>query len=156
MTSFFNTYRWFVQWNSTDIAGYANVNSLYYTSSITDAIIQKLNETAKSLFSRFTDNYMEVNASKCYFLLPSGSRRSLSIEGLEANSFKVKKIGVHVDHKPYFKSHIKFYVKRLVKTQGTSSYNSCKPLWDRKSIIIHLKKGKNWLVFWNKKQHFRV
>lgn len=151
MTSFFNTYRWFVQ-----IYLDTQKLSLYYTSSITDAIIQKLNETAKSLFSRFTDNYMEVNASKCYFLLPSGSRRSLSIEGLEANSFKVEKIGVHVDRKPYFKSHIKFYVKRLVKTQGTSSYNSCKPLWDRKSIIIHLKKGKNWLVFWNKKQHFRV
>ena len=61
---------------------------------------------------------MEVNASKCYFLLPSGSRRSLSIEGLEANSFKVEKIGVHVDHKPYFKSHIKFYVKRLVKLKA--------------------------------------
>ena len=51
--------------NSTDIAHYVNDNTSYATANDIDSLIASLEETSKSLFTWFDNNFMKSNADKC-------------------------------------------------------------------------------------------
>ena len=63
-----------------DIASYADDNTPYTIGKSIEEVIQKLENTAKTLFQWFSNNQMKANADKCQFLCSSNSEVSLTIE----------------------------------------------------------------------------
>ena len=63
-----------------DIASYADDNTPYTTGNSMEEVIQKLENTAKTLFQWFSDNQTKANLDKCHFLCNSSSELCLTIE----------------------------------------------------------------------------
>ena len=70
----------FLIMENIDIASYADDNTPYTTGNSVKEVIQKLENTAKTLFQWFSDNQMKANSDKCHFLCNSNSEVSLTIE----------------------------------------------------------------------------
>ena len=51
-----------------DIASYADDNTPYTTENSIEEVIQKLENTAKTLFQWFSDKQMKAIPGKCHFL----------------------------------------------------------------------------------------
>ena len=77
----------FLTMKNIDIASYANDNTPYTTGNSMEEVIQKLENTAKTLFQWFSDNQMKANPDKCHFVCNSNSEVSLTIE-----TQKIKKV----------------------------------------------------------------
>ena len=90
-----------------DIASYADDNTPYTTGNSIEEVIQKLENTAKTLFQWFSDNQMKANPDKCHFLCNSNSEVSLTIETQKIKNSKFEKLlGIKLDSKLNFNSHI--------------------------------------------------
>ena len=59
---------------------YADDNTRYTTGNSIEEVIQKLENTMKTLFQWFSDNQMKANTDKCNFLCSSNSGVSLTIK----------------------------------------------------------------------------
>ena len=65
---------------NTDISRYADYNTPYTTGNSMEEVIQKLENTAKTLFQWFSNNQIKANSDKCHFLCNSNREVSLTIE----------------------------------------------------------------------------
>ena len=84
--------------NSTDIANFANDNTLYATANDIDSLVASLEEASKSLFTWFDNNLMKSNADKCRLLVSSNEKVAIKIGSHEiANTKREKLLGVHLD-----------------------------------------------------------
>ena len=78
----------FLIMENIDIASYADDNTPYTTLNSSEEIIQKLENTAKTLFPWFSDNQVKANPDQCHFLCNSNSEVSLIIETQEIKNSK--------------------------------------------------------------------
>ena len=103
----------FLFMKNIDIASYADDNTPYTTGSSIAEVIQKLENAAKTLFQWFSDNQMKANPDKCRFLCNSNSEVSLTIENQQIKNSKSEKLlGIKLDSKLNFNSHIYGIVKK--------------------------------------------
>ena len=97
----------FLTMKNIDIASYANDNTPYTTGNSMEEVIQKLENTAKTLFQWFSDNQMKANPDKCHFVCNSNSEVSLTIETQKIKNSKFEKLlGIKLDSKLNFNYHI--------------------------------------------------
>ena len=90
----------FLIMENIDIASYADDTTLYTTGNSTEEVIQKLEEAAKTLFQRFSENQMKANPDNCHFLCSSNREFSLIIENQEIKISKFQKLlGIKLDSK---------------------------------------------------------
>ena len=97
----------FLIMENIDISSYADNNSPYTTENYIGEVIQKLENTAKTLFQWLSDNQMKANPGRCHFLCSSNSEVSLTIETQKIKNNKFKKLlGIKLDSKFNFNFHI--------------------------------------------------
>ena len=87
-----------------DIASYTDDNTLYITANSMEEVIEKLENAAKTLFQWFSDNEMKANPDKRHFLC--SSNREVSLTQIIKNSKFEKLLGIKLDSKLNFNSHI--------------------------------------------------
>ena len=63
----------------TEIASYADDNTLYVISNNIDGIIKLLEEASEILFKWFNDNLMQINSDKCHLLVSSNNTVKIKI-----------------------------------------------------------------------------
>ena len=86
------------------MASYTDDNTLYITANSMDEVIEKLENAAKTLFRWFSDNEMKANPDKRHFLC--SSNREVSLTQIIKNSKFEKLLGIKLDSKLNFSSHI--------------------------------------------------
>ena len=88
------------------IASYADDNTPYTTGNSIEEVIKKSENAAQTLFQWFSDNQMKANPDKCHFLCNSSSEVSLTTETQKKKTKFEKLLGIKLDSKLNFNSHI--------------------------------------------------
>ena len=97
----------------TEIASYADDNTLYVISNNIDGIIKLLEEASEILFKWFNDNLMQINSDKCHLLVSSNNTVKIKIGYFDITNSKTEKLlGVKFDHKLPFNDHISELCKK--------------------------------------------
>ena len=115
-----------------EIANYADDNSPYEFSGSTDDVIKKLEEDAFYLLKWYEINYLVPNPDKWHLLLSeTGENLSIFIGNkFISNSNSEKILGVYVDNKLNFNTHINKLCKKasqkLHALARVSNFMSCK------------------------------
>ena len=97
----------------TDIASYADDNTLYIIDDTVEGVIKSLEEVSKKLFKWFDDNLMKSNADKCHLLVSTNETMKIQVENYNiANSKCEKLLGINFDHNLNFDKHLSELCKK--------------------------------------------
>ena len=103
----------FFIFEDTDIASYADDNTLYVIADNIDGVIKSLEEASEILFKWFNDNLMRINADKCKLLVTTNNTVKIKIGNFDiTNSKSEKLLRVKFDHKLSFDDHISELCKK--------------------------------------------
>ena len=128
---------------STDksiLCNYADHNALYTSGNDANAVINKLKQDFSKIFKWFYENFMILNLDKCCFLTlgfqdaqPNFSYDNITIKNLSEE----KILGITIDNKLSFKSHLK---------------NICKKANQKRNALARITKRKTFLNSFIKSQ----
>ena len=95
------------------IANYADDNTPYSTGNRIHNIISDLEQASDILSKWFIDNYLKANPDKYHLLLSETSETQLIVENVPiASSCCEKLLGIEIDHKLSFESHLESLCKK--------------------------------------------
>ena len=112
--------------NDTDIASYADGNTLYTSENTTSKVIQRLKECSGEMLTRFENNGMKANPEKCHLLVSKKNTSAIVtsdhiriyIIGIKIEcSLEQRRLGVIIDNQLTFKTCWIEPVKNLVHIQ---------------------------------------
>ena len=105
----------FLSIDKSTLCNYADDNTLYTSGNDANAVINKLKQDFSKIFKWFYENFMILNPDKCYFLTlgfqdaqPNFSYNNITIK----NVSEEKILGITIDNKLTFKSHLKNICKK--------------------------------------------
>ena len=99
--------------DNCNIASYADSNTPYTNDFSLKEVIQKLELTTNNLFEWFKNNHMKANADKYHLLVTRDTDVTAKIGEFDVrNSREEKLLGVKIDNKLYFESHISSLCKK--------------------------------------------
>ena len=100
--------------SGTDFTSYVDDNSSIYDSGNSlDEVISSLQELAEKLFQCFSHNQMRENTDKCHLIVSTDESIEIQVgESLTKNSTCEKLLGVKIDNKLNFDTHVKGFVRR--------------------------------------------
>ena len=104
----------FLEDENNYFANYADDTTPYYFGSTTTEVLDNLSCLTKKLFSWFANNQMKANDDKCHLILSSPEDDiAFQIENSTTKCSKVKKLlGVHIDYKLKFDTHVETICKK--------------------------------------------
>ena len=101
--------------SDTNFSSYADANSIYDSGKSIDEVISYLQELVEKLFQRFSHIQMKENTYKCHLMVSSDEPIEIRIGGsLIKNSTCEKFLGVKIDNKLNFATHVKDFVRRQI------------------------------------------
>ena len=93
----------------SEICNYADDNTLYYSANKNSQIIRDHSNDFETLTKWFYDNYMVLNSDKCHFMILGFQNQKFDFHYKNVfikNSAEEKILGITIDNKLNFKSHI--------------------------------------------------
>ena len=103
----------------------------------TDEVISSLQKSAEKLFQWFSHNQMKGNTDKCHLIVSTDEPIEIRVgESLIKNNICEKLLGVKIDNKLNFDTHVKGLCKKAKKTIKSSC----------KSYTIHVSRKKKLLM----------
>ena len=101
--------------DKSTLCNYTDDNTLHTSGDDANAVIDKLKQDFSKIFKVFYENFMILNPDKCYFLTlgfqdaqPNFSHNNIIIK----NVSEEKILGITIDNKLTFKSHLKNICKK--------------------------------------------
>ena len=154
----------FLSVDKSTLCNYADDNTLYTSGHDTNAVTNKLKQDFSKIFKWFYENFVILNPDKCYFLTlgfqdaqPNFSYNNIAIK----NVSEEKILGITIDNKLTFKSHLKniykkanqklnalaritkftspFQMKTLLDTFIKSQFSYCPLIWMFTSKVLNKK-----------------
>ena len=104
----------FFDLSQTDLASYADDNTLYVQANKIDEFITILGNDSIQLFKWFPENQMKANKDKCHLII-SCNNKKVSIERDDKkleNTSSEKSLGIIIDSKLSFKEHSNGIIKK--------------------------------------------
>ena len=96
-----------------DFASYADDNTPYASGDAVEDVIESLRVSSKSLFEWFLINQMKANPDKCHLLMSTAIPTNLDIGDVTIQNSECEKLlGVNIDSKLTFKSHLDSILKK--------------------------------------------
>ena len=100
----------------TDIASYADDNTLYTPGECIKSVIKKIESSSIKIFDWFSNNAMKGNPEKCHLILSNSEQTTGNINSvIIENSLCTKLLGIKIDNKLKFDSHINEMCKKAVQ-----------------------------------------
>ena len=123
--------------DNCNIASYADSNTPYTNDFSLKEVIKNLELTTNNLFEWFKNNQMKVNADKYHLLVTRDTDVTAKIGEFDVkNSREEKLLGVKIDNKLYFESHISSLCKKASqKLHALARVVNFVNLAKRKSLI---------------------
>ena len=105
-----------LSWDKSTLCNYADDDTLYTSDNDANAVISKLKLDFSKIFKWFYKSFMILNPDKCYFLTLGfqDAQPIFSCDNITVNeNVSVEKIlGITIDNKLTFKSHLKNICKK--------------------------------------------
>ena len=99
--------------SDTSIANYADANTTHATNKHLETLVRDLEQGSVTLLKWFTDNLLKANPEKYQFLVRTNEKRHLNVGEIEISNCKCEKlVGIKIDSKPMFDSHVKSLCKK--------------------------------------------
>ena len=107
----------FFEQKDFNFAAYADDNTPYFCDKNLEVLLSKLQICALKLFEWFSNNHMKMNSDKCHLILSSNDEnKKIELNGEAINNTQVQKLlGVHIDYKLKFDTHIESLCKKVGK-----------------------------------------
>ena len=95
------------------IANYADDNTLHATNKHLETVLKDLEQGSGTLLKWFTDNLLKANPEKYHLLVSTNEKRHLNVGEVEISNSKCEKLlGIKIDSKLMFDSHVKSLCKK--------------------------------------------
>ena len=99
--------------SDTDFSSYADGNTIYDSGNNINEVISSLKESAEKLFQWFSHNQMKGNTDKCHLTVSTDEPIEIRVgESLIKSSTCEKLLGVKIDNKLNFDTHVKGLCKK--------------------------------------------
>ena len=99
--------------NEVDFASYAVDNTPFVSGERLDDVLDSLKNASLKLFDWFSNNQMKANPDKCHLFTSATASIGIKIKDNEIlNSASEKLIGVTIDNKLNFNSHLQKIIKK--------------------------------------------
>ena len=96
-----------------DIVSNADENTPHATNKHLETVLKDLEQGSNTLLNWFTDNLVKANPEKYHLLVSTNGKRHLNVGEIEiSNSNCEKPLGIKMDSKPMFDSHVKSLCKK--------------------------------------------
>ena len=88
-------------------------NSIYDSGNSINEVISSLQESAKKLLQWFSHNQMKENTDKCHLIVSTDETIEIPVgESLIKNGTCEKLLGLKIDNKLTFDTHVRGFVRR--------------------------------------------
>ena len=124
---------------NSDLSNCANDNTLYSSGNDLEKVKQTLRQDFEIVTKWFYENYMVLNSGKCYFmcLVQNTVNEIFVYDNIEMKNSKEEKIlGVIIDNKLRFKSHVKNLCKK-----------ASQKIWALSRLINYLNDSEKKMIF---------
>ena len=125
---------------TTTLGNYADDNTMYFSDKNANIVMSRLRHAFAIISEWFYENYMDLNADKCHFLtvglnepLPDFSFNDTTVE----NIIEEKILGIVIDKKLNFKSHLKNTCKKANQKLSALSKLATLNQWNKMVIFFH-------------------
>ena len=112
-----NTLDMFFEQKMVNFAAYADDNTPYFCDENLDVLLCKLQICALKLFEWFSNNHIKMNSGKCHLIRSfNDENKKIKLNGEAVNNTQVQNLlGVHIDYKLKFDTHIESLCKKVGK-----------------------------------------
>ena len=134
---FLNDLSLFVE--NSDLSNYADGNTLYSSGNDLEKVKQTLRQDFEIVTKWFYENYMVLNSGKCHFMCLGQNtvNETFVYDNIEMKNSKEEKIlGVIIDNKLRFKSHVKNLCKK-----------ASQKIWALSRLINYLNDSEKEMIF---------
>ena len=124
---------------NSDLSNYADDNTLYSSGNDLEKVKQTLRQDFEIVTKWFYENYMVLNSDKCHFMCLGQNtvNETFVYDNTEMKNSKEEKIlGVIIDNKLRFKSHVKNLCKK-----------ASQKIWALSRLINYLNDSKKKIIF---------
>ena len=98
---------------NTDIASYADDNTLYSAQKNRETVINTIETSSQVLFDWFSDNFMKANSGKSHLLMSGTETTHANVDGsMIKSSQKEILLGINLDSELKFEDHVNFMCKK--------------------------------------------
>ena len=98
---------------NTDIASYANDNTLYSAQKTKETAINTIETSSQVLFNWFSYNFMKANSDKSYLLMSGTETTHANVDdSMIKSSQKEILLGINHDSELKFEDHVNFMYKK--------------------------------------------
>ena len=139
---------------TTTLWNYADDNTMYYSNKNANIVVSRLRHDFAVISKRFYKTYMVLNVGKCHFLTVGFNEPfcDFSFNDITTgNVTKEKILGILIDIKLNFKSHLKNMYKKtnqeLSALSRISKLTTLNPLQPGVAFLYPLKTSENLKVF---------
>ena len=120
------------------IANYADDNRLHATSKHLETILKDLEQRSDSLSKWLADNLLKANREKYHLLASTNEKRHLNVEKIEIRNSKCEKLlGIKIDSKLMFDSHVKFLCKKASQKLNALSKVIYQLNFNQRKLIVN-------------------
>ena len=144
----------FLNIDKSTLCNYAGDNTLYTSGNDPNVVINNLKQDSSKIFKCFYENFVILNPDKCYFLTlgfqdaqPNFSYDNITIK----NVSEEKILGITIDNKLTFKSHLKNICKKAnQKLNALARITKFTSLFQRKTLLNSFIKSQfsYYLLIW--------
>ena len=98
---------------NTDIASYADDNTLYSAQKNKETVINTIEISSQVLFDWFSENFMKANSCKSHLLMSGTETTHVNVDGsVIKSSQKETLLGINLDSELKFEDHVNFICKK--------------------------------------------
>ena len=116
---------------NTDIASYADDNTLYSAQKNRETVINTIETSSQVLFDWFSDNFMKANSGKSHLLMSGTETAHANVDGsMIKSSQKEILLGIHLHSELKFEYHVNFKCKKASqKLYALAQFGYCPLIW---------------------------
>ena len=120
------------------IANYADDNTPHATNKHLETVLKDLEQGSDTLLKLLTDNLLKANPEKYHLLVSTNEERHLNKGKVEISNSKCEKfLGIKIDSKLMFDSHVKSLYKKASQKLNSLSRVAYQLVFNQKKLLMN-------------------
>ena len=121
-----------------DIANYADDNTPHSSNINLNKLLHDLENISDTLFKWFTDNLLKANPEKSHLLTNSAQEIQINIGEIAISNSKCEKLlGIHIDNKLTFESHVRSLCKKASQKLNAFARIAYSLKFDQRKLLFN-------------------
>ena len=122
----------------TGIANYADDNTPHTTNKHLETVLKDTEQESDSFLKWFTDNLLKENPEKYHLVVSTNEKRHLNVGEMEISISKCENLlGIKIDSKLIFDSHVKALCKKVTQKLNALSRVAYQLDFNQKKLLLN-------------------